>query len=105
MEGETITHFLAQLKAQAQLCEFSIPCITCTYNVSDVTDMVSGQLVAGVANTDYQGKVPADAAILTSLQLKFDKLISLESTHRPCPHKKANINKVNVHTTTRTSAR
>ena len=40
--------------------------------------MVSGQLVAGVVNTDHKGMVLADDAILTTLQLKSDKLISLD---------------------------
>lgn len=79
-EGEMITNFLAKLKAQAHLCEFNVPCPNCSSPVSYSTNMVSGQLIAGLHNSDHQAKVLAEATTLTTLQLKFDKLVSLETT-------------------------
>ena len=42
--------------------------------------MVAGQLIAGLINCDHQSKVLAEAATLTTLQAKFDRLVSLETT-------------------------
>ena len=42
--------------------------------------MVVAQMVAGLANIDHQTKILAEAATLTTLQQKFDRLVSLEMT-------------------------
>ena len=54
--------------------------------------MILGQLITGLANMDHQGKVLAEANSLTSLQVKFSKLVSLKTTgqatsclHTPLP--------------------
>ena len=87
-EGEPITHYLARLRAQTSLCEFRTPCpnSTCGSQVSYAEDMISGQMMAGLANVDHQGKVLAEAASLKDLQAKFDKLVSLEATDQATTH-------------------
>ena len=79
-DGEMVMNYLAKLKAQAHLCEFSVPCQSCNASVSYSTDMVSAQLIAGLHSTDHQARVLAEAATLSTLQAKFDKLVSLETT-------------------------
>ena len=81
-EGQRITSFLAKLKSQAQLCDFNVTCPNqqCLRSVSYSTNMVAGQLISGLHNTDHQAKVLAEAATLTTLSQKFDRLVSLETT-------------------------
>ena len=76
--GETITHFVARLNAKASLCDFNVHC-TCTAKVPFAEEMVSQQLVAGIRNQDHQAKVLGEAATLTNLSQKVDRLISLET--------------------------
>ena len=47
--------------------------------------MVAGQLVAGLLNTEHQGKILAEANILTILEQKFHRLVSLETTDKATP--------------------
>ena len=81
-EGESVTHYLAKLWSQASLCDFRVKCSneSCQAQVSFSKEMISGQLITGLANMDHQGKVLAEADSLTSLQVKFNKLVSLETT-------------------------
>ena len=79
-EGQNVTSYLAKLKSQAKLCDFNMECSGCNQPVSYSTNMVSGQLIAGLHNTDHQARVLAEAATLTTLQSKFDRLVSLETT-------------------------
>ena len=48
-DGETITHFVARLKSQAALCQFTVKCETCDHapQISYADDMVAQQMVAG----------------------------------------------------------
>ena len=48
--------------------------------------MVVGQMEAGLTNIDHQTKILAEAATLTTLQQKFDRLVSLEMTDQLMPH-------------------
>ena len=48
--------------------------------------MISGQMIAGLANVDHQGKVLVEAASLKDLQAKFDKLVSLEAMDQATTH-------------------
>ena len=54
-EGQRITSFLAKLKSQAQLCDFNVTCPNqqCQRSVSYSTNMVAGQLIAGLHNTEH----------------------------------------------------
>ena len=62
-EGESITHYLVRLEAQASLCKFQTPCpkSTCGSQVSYAEDMISGQMIADLVNVDHQGKVLVNA--------------------------------------------
>ena len=81
-EEESITHYVARLKAQATLCEFKVECTsgTCNSQVSYAEDMISTQMVAGLRNQDHQTRVLAEAATLISFKQKFDRIMSLETT-------------------------
>ena len=48
--------------------------------------MISGQLIAGLANVEHQGKVLAEASSLKTLKEKFEKLVSLETTDQATSH-------------------
>ena len=78
-EGESITHYVARLKAQAALCEFSVNC-SCAQKVSFSEEMVSQQLVAGLLVSEHQSKLLSEATTLTTLQDKVVRLQSLEAT-------------------------
>lgn len=45
-------------------------------------DMVTGQMVAGLANIEHQSRIFAKAAPLTTLDQKFERLVSLETTEK-----------------------
>ena len=47
--GESITHYVALLKAQSLLCEFQVTC-SCNLTPSFAEEMVSQQLTAGLRN-------------------------------------------------------
>ena len=86
-EGEGITHFLARLQSQARLSEFTMKCTnrSCQEQVNYSADMAAGQLVAGLLNTEHEGKILAEANILTILEQKFDWLVSVETTDKTTP--------------------
>ena len=90
--GESITRYLARFCAQTVLCEFIIPCPSneCLTSVSYVEGMIAGQLIAGFANVEHQGKILAEATSLTTLTAKFNRFVSLETidqatSHLHCP--------------------
>ena len=87
-EGESVTHYLAKLQSQASLCDFRVKCPnkSCQAQVSFSEEMISGQLIAGLANMDHQVKVLVEADSLTSLQAKFNKLVILETTDQATSH-------------------
>lgn len=51
--------------------------------------MVAVQVVAGLANTEYQGKVLAKANTVTMLGQKFKMSVSLETTDSKLTTRKA----------------
>jgi hypothetical protein len=83
MDGETVTRYVARLRAQAILCQFKI---THTdhdgekHQLSYVDDMVSQQLISGLRNQHHQTQVLSEASTLTTLQSKIDRLQCLETT-------------------------
>lgn len=80
-EGETITHFVARLKAQAFLCKFETTC-SCVppTAVSYADKMVAQRLLAGLNNVEHKRKILAEAATLTTLDAKIKRLQLLETT-------------------------
>ena len=84
-EGKAITHFLARLRSQANFCNFIVQCSNtamCMQKVSYAEDMIAGQMIAGLINTEHQGKLLAPEATLMTFQQKFDLLVSLETTDK-----------------------
>jgi hypothetical protein len=69
---EPIAMFLARLRGQAKICEFTVECSsTSGTTVNSYTDkMVSHQLVRGMEDITIQEKVLALAATQTDLDLK-----------------------------------
>ena len=82
MEGETITQFVARLKSQATLCQFSIMCKDQEppIKLSYADEMVAQQLTIGLRNSNHQSKILSEASTLTTLADKIDRLQCLEST-------------------------
>ena len=87
-DGESVNKFVAKLKASASLCEFQVTCHNpeCRQSVSYSEEMVAHQMIGGLANPDYQAKILAEAATVTTFQQKFDKLVSLETTEMATTH-------------------
>lgn len=80
--GESVTNYVARLKAKAFLCEFEV---LCTHHgepiqVSYAEQMVSQRLMAGLANHEHQRKILAEAPTLTTLDEKVARLQMLETT-------------------------
>ena len=83
MDGETITQYVARLRAQAVLCQFQIAHTDPdgqAHRLSYVDDMVAQQLISGLKNQHHQTQVLSEASTLTTLQSKIDKLQCLEAT-------------------------
>ena len=86
-DSESITHFVARLKSQADLCEFVVPChrpgCGSTDNPTTVSyseDMVVHQLLVGLRNQDFQSRVLGELDTLKTLKATISRLQSLEST-------------------------
>ena len=88
-EGESMTYFLKRLRGQANFCEFNIKCPeeqTCGQQVDYSEDMVTGQMIAGLANLEHQSRILAEAASLISFEQKFNHLVYLKTTDKSTPH-------------------
>ena len=80
-DGESITRWSARLKAQAFLCKFEVQSSTNPVTfVSYADKAVATQLVIGLRNLEHKRKVLAEAATLTTLQSKIERLQLLETT-------------------------
>ena len=61
--------------------------------------MVSGQLISGLANLDYQSKILTEATTLTTLEQKFNRLVCLETTDKSTTHLPNTMNQsTSIHT-------
>ena len=54
----------------------------CGRQILYAEDMISGQLIAGLINNNHHFRLLAEALILTTLKVKFGKLVSLETTDK-----------------------
>ena len=83
-QGEPITQWVARIKAQAFLCDFEIPCTCCTppEKISYAEEEVAQRLVAGLCNREHKRRILSEAASLTTLAGKIDRLQMLESTEQ-----------------------
>ena len=80
-QGESITSYVARLKAKAFLCKFETQCgcdPATTVSYSD--NMVAQRLVAGLSNLEHQRKILSEAATLITLDAKVKRLQLLETT-------------------------
>ena len=70
-EGGIIDHtFLARLQTQAKFCEFTVAYPNkpdCGWQANYSNDMVAGQMVAGLTDTDHQTKILAEATTLVTM--------------------------------------
>lgn len=81
-EKETITHYVARLKAKAALCDFNVVCTVTDppTPVSYADQMIAQQMIAGLRNQQHQSKILSEASILPTLLSKIERLQSLETT-------------------------
>ena len=98
--GESVTNYVARLKAKAFLCDFEVTCTDGAHDVpisiSYAEQMVAQRLVAGLSNQEHQRKILAEAPTLVSLSDKVARLHMLETTeqsvtllHKPSPSEAA----------------
>ena len=83
-QAEPVTQWVARLKSKAFLCEFEIPCNSCTppRMISYAEEEISQRLVAGLCNQEHQRRILSEASTLTSLELKVKRLQVLETTEK-----------------------
>ncbi len=82
-EGESITHYVSRLKAQAFLCKFEVECgCDPVTTVSYADKAVAQRLVAGLCNIDHKRRILADASTLVTLDQKVTRLQLLETTDK-----------------------
>ena len=75
---------VARLRSSAVLCQFRIQCINheeATF-INYADDMITQQLIAGLRNQQHQSRILSEAATLTTLQHKIDRLQCFESTEQ-----------------------
>ena len=86
-EGESISKFVARLKAQASLCNFHFDCSKqgCGHSNNFSELMVSHQMVSGLTDPECQSKMLAEAEELNSFEKKFNRLLSMESVLQTTP--------------------
>ena len=75
--GETITQFVARLRAQSLLCNFQVTC-SCGIVNSYAENRVAERLVAGTKNQSHQAQVLSEADTLKTIEKKIDRLVALE---------------------------
>ena len=80
--GESVTNYVARLKAKAFLCGFEVQCTDHQPSkaISYAEQMVSQRLVVGLANQEHQRKILAEAPVLVTLADKVRRLQMLETT-------------------------
>ena len=81
-KGESITHFVGQLRSKAFLCGFEVECTSHTppIKLSYAEKMIEQRLVAGLYNPEHQRRILSEAAALTTLDAKVKRLQVLEAT-------------------------
>ena len=85
-EGESITHYMARLKSQAMLCEFTVDNPERLTEVSFAVIMIGTQTIAGLHNKEHQASVLRDTVSLSSSKGTFEKLLTLETTDKSTPY-------------------
>ena len=93
-EGESITHYVARLRSQATLCQFTVNCpCNPAVSVSYADEMVSQQMIIGLRNQDHQSRILSEVVTLLTLDAKINRIQALETTeesalllHKPSSH-------------------
>lgn len=83
--GQPIQHFVAQLKAKAEHCQFHLACSSerCTHTTNSYSaSMVADQMIVGLYNKDIQGEVLAKHAQLATFDEKYNLIQALEDGQR-----------------------
>ena len=83
-DGESITRWVARLRAKAFLCEFTVPCTCCTpaKEISYAEEEIAQRLIAGLRNKEHTRRILADATNLKTLEEKIERLQVLETTEQ-----------------------
>ena len=84
-QGEPVTKYVGRLKSEAVLCNYFVKC-QCDREITFAEEMISQQLITGLANQEHQSRLLSEAQELTTLQSRIDRLISLETTDDATAH-------------------
>ena len=80
-QGETMTQYIARIKAKADLCQFKSTC-ACDTVVSYKDDMVATQAINGLTNPQFQTRIIEEAEKCNSLKELHERLMAFEATNR-----------------------
>ena len=90
-EKESVNTFMAKLKAQAALCDFTVnsSCskANCAHqqSVSFAEAMICHQMVSGLNDQDNQAQLLSEAEKLDTLEKKFERLLAMEAVSQCTP--------------------
>lgn len=90
-ENESVNTFIAKLKAQAALCDFTVnsSCskANCAHqqSVSFSEAMICHQMVSGLNDQDNQAQLLSEAEKLDTLEKKFERLLAMEAVSQCTP--------------------
>ena len=90
-EKESVNTFIAKLKAQAALCDFTVnsSCskANCAHqqSVSFAEAMICHQMVSGLNDQDNQAQLLSEADKLDTLEKKFERLLAMEAVSQCTP--------------------
>ena len=90
-ENESVNTFIAKLKAQAALCDFTVNSNCSKENcahqqsVSFAEAMICHQMVSGLNDQDNQAQLLSEAEKLDTLEKKFERLLAMEAVSQCTP--------------------
>ena len=80
--GTPAHQYVAQLRAKAEHCSFTVKCTNCNESISYANPMISDQLTVGLADKDIQGEILAKDGQLKTFDEKLDAVQALEDGKR-----------------------
>ena len=80
-DNESMTQYMARIKAKADLCQFKSTC-SCDIVVSYKDDMVATQAINGLTNPQFQTRIIEEAERCNSLKELHERLMAFEATNR-----------------------
>ena len=78
-DDESVMQYVARLRGQAALCDYSVPCPSCSTTVSYGEEAINDQLIRGLACKETQEEVLARGSELTTQQKIVDFVAAKES--------------------------